>query len=57
MELSSPKIKKYLIFSRKKLFLYFPKYNISGKNFPSSKNKKTDSEKISYISGNKTFLP
>ena len=29
--------------------------NISEGNFPSSKNKKTHSEKIAYISGNGTF--
>ena len=29
-ELSSPKIKKFLIFSQEKLFLYFKKQNFSG---------------------------
>ena len=46
MELSGPDIKKFLLFSQKKLFLYFKKWNhlkisyISGGNFPSSKKKK-----------------
>ena len=56
MELSSPKIKKVIIFSQENLFLYFGKWNllrktsyISRVNFPSSKNKKIHSEKISYV--------
>ena len=62
MELSSPKIKKYLKFSHKKAFLVFqemkpPKKTsyISGGNFPSLKIKKAYSEKICYILGNRTF--
>ena len=51
MELSSPKIKKVLIFSE------IERSYILGRNFPSSKNKKTNSEKICYISGNGTFQP
>ena len=46
MELSSPKIKKVLIFSQKNPFLPFwemdhflKSSNISGGNFPGSKNK------------------
>ena len=45
MQLSSPKIKKVLIFSQKKTFLIFGEIElfkktsyISGGNFPSSKN-------------------
>ena len=59
MELSSLKI--YYIFS-KITFLIFREVEhflktsyISGGNFPSLKNKKTHSEKISYISGNGAF--
>ena len=70
MELSSSRIKKFLIFQdlnflapRLKNFLYFQKWNfpvsyssyISGGNFLSAKNKKTHPVKISYISGNGTF--
>ena len=56
-EVSSPKIKTVLIFSQSEVSLYFRKrnffqktYYISGGKFPSSQNKKTLSEKISYIS-------
>ena len=71
MELSGCNIKKFLIFSQKKDFLIFrvmetaKKFfifqktehsHISGNKFPSSKNeKKNYSEKLSYISGNRTF--
>ena len=61
MERSGSKIKKVLIFSQKS-FSYISGNGtslktsyISGGNFPSSKNKKTKSEKISYFSGNGTF--
>ena len=52
--------KNPLIFSRKKLFLYFGKMELSyfGKwNFKAHlrKNKKNPPEKISYISGHGTF--
>ena len=53
MEFSSPKIKKFLIFSQEKAFLIFRemelflKTYISGGDFPRLKNKKTHSEKIS----------
>ena len=55
MELSSPKIKKVLIFSQKKLFLYFRKLFYKNilyfrKELPSSKNKKIPSEITSYFS-------
>ena len=51
--ISSPKIKKVLIFSQKRFFIYFRKQNffnkktscISGGHFPSSKNKKNDTKK------------
>ena len=67
MEFSSYKIKIFLIFQEMELssskinfFFYFQKWkfialyfsDISGGNFPSSKNKKNHSEKVSYISGN-----
>ena len=45
MELSGPDTKKFFLFSQKKLFLYFKKWNhlkisyISRGNFPSSKKK------------------
>ena len=62
MEPSSPRVKKYLIISQKKLFLYSAKWNflkktcyVPGGNFPSSKNKTTHFEKNSYILGNRTF--
>ena len=70
MELFNSNIKKILVFSQKKPFLYFGKGKsqknpyISGNgnllyfwkhNFPSSKNKKTCSEKMSFISGDGTF--
>ena len=56
MELSTRKIKKFLIFSQKKFFLYFGKCNFLKKLLSSSKNKKEKhSEKISYLSGNGTF--
>ena len=66
MELSTPQLKKFLIFSQKKFFLYFRKYNFLAlclKNFlyfrrelsKLEKLKKTHSEIISYISGNGTF--
>ena len=53
--------KKFLIFSQKEAFLIFRKTEtvktsyISISNFPSSKNEKNHSEKISYILGNGTF--
>ena len=62
MEFSSPKIKRVLHFLKKsfsyisgnetlkKLLLIFQE-----KNFPSSKNKKNRSEKISYIFSKKSF--
>ena len=57
MELSSPKIKKVLIFSQSKLFLCFRKWRFfkellynSGGNFLSSEN-------FFYISENGTFYP
>ena len=63
MELCSPKIKKVLIFSQKKLFLCFGKQNLLKKllvfqevTFQVRKIKKTCSEKNCYISGNRTFL-
>ena len=53
MELSSPKIKIFIIFSQKKLFWYFGKWNffkktsyISEGNFPSSKSKKETRKKF-----------
>ena len=65
MELFSPKIKNYLIFSqkKKKFFLYFGKQNFIAlrlKNFwrelfEFKKFLKKHSEKISYISRNGTF--
>ena len=60
MELSSPKIKKFLIFPQKEAFFIFREkelFYISERNFPCSKNKKIHPEKISYISGNGTFWP
>ena len=59
MKLSSPKFLYFL----KKSFSYitgngtsFKKTSyISVSNFPTSKNKKTHSEKMYYISGNGTF--
>ena len=68
MELSSPKIKKAFIFSQKKIFLHFRKklfqkmflkkiLIFQEKTFRAQKIKKTHSEKISYFSGNGTFLP
>ena len=56
MELCSPKIEKVLIFSQKKLFLYFGKRNFSKKVFRARKIKKTLPEEISYILRNGTFL-
>ena len=49
MEISGPKVKKVLVFSQRKFFLYFEKQNFKknsslGGNFPSSKNKITHSE-------------
>ena len=70
IELSSFKLKKLLTFSEmelsyifsKKVFLIFREtklfkktFYISGGNFPSPKNKKTQPERISSISGNGTF--
>ena len=53
MELFGPKI---LLFFQKKTFLIFREMELSSpRNFPSWKNKKTHSEKISFISGNATF--
>ena len=53
MELSSPKIKIFIIFSQKKLFWYFGKWNffkktsyISEGNFQSSKSKKETRKKF-----------
>ena len=65
MELSRPKIKKVLIFSQKKLFLYFGKWsffkktsNISGGNFLSSENKKKPTlRKLSYFGKMELFSP
>ena len=54
MELSSPGIKEVLIFSQKKLSLYFGKQNFL-KNFQARKISKKHSEKISYISGSRIF--
>ena len=51
MKLSSSSIKKFLIFPQKKTFLIFQGTETL-KNFPSSKKH---SEKISHISGNRTF--
>ena len=66
MELSCLKIKKFLIFSRKKFFLYFGKWNFSvlASNFSRKKisyffpkkTTKTHSEKISYIFSKRLFL-
>ena len=54
MKLSSPKIKKFLIFSQKKLVLYFGKWNFLKKT-SYILGGKTHSEKNSYISGNGIF--
>ena len=49
---------KNLLYFRKQNFLIFQETScISGSNFPSSKNKKTHSEKSSYISGNGILCP
>ena len=49
VELSRSNIKNFLIFQQTSY--------ISGSNFPSFKNEKTLSEKVSHISGNRTFYP
>ena len=64
MELFSPKIKKVLIFSQKKLFLYFgtrvfflkKTCYILGANFTSSKNKKNLLRKNFLYFGKWNFL-
>ena len=63
MELSDPKIKNFLIFFQKKLSLYFTKQNFPAssltkfrKEFSKPKKLKKNTEKISNISGNVTFL-
>ena len=54
MESSSPKIKKVLIFSLKKLFLYFRKWNLKKclifqkRNFRAHKIKKTALKKVLF---------
>ena len=63
MELSGPTLKKAIIFSQRKLFLYFGKWNllkktsyVLGGDFMCSQNKKkTHIEKNSENSGNGTL--
>ena len=72
MKLSGSNVKKFLIFSQRKTFLYFgkrkPRKNslyfrkrnfliFQEITFRAQKLKKAHSEKVSYISENGTFLP
>ena len=62
MELSSPKIKKNILYFSKKYFLYFRKWNpqktcyILGGNFPSLKTKKNLPSKNFLYFGKRKFL-